>query len=364
MLNGACTVASVLMRLALIVTPSVALAAPYTVPANGDVVGAAVVVSATAEETLLDIGRRFDLGYHEMQRANPNVDLWVPEDGARVRLPLQFVLPDTPRRGVVLNLPEYRLYYFERRGDGTLVTTHPISIGRMDWETPLGVTSVVAKAKNPAWYPPQSVKEEHAADGDPLPNVVPPGPDNPLGPRALRLGLPGYLIHGTNRPAGVGMRVTHGCLRLYPEDVEALYERVSVGTPVRIVNQPVKAGWYGAELLLEVHPQLSEAQPEAAVDNDGKVAVLAAAEPDTKTQADAADEAVPELALDAPAESLLTAATRALVAATTERPADIDWTAVDAAVAAASGEAVVVGRVFVAPSVAPADAPPEKPSAP
>ena len=133
----------------------------------------------------------------------------------------------------------------------------------MDWETPLGKTKIVAMAKNPAWYPPQSVRDEHAADGDPLPRIVPPGPENPLGTRALRLGLPGYLIHGTNRPAGVGMRVSHGCVRMFPEDIEFLFERIKVKTPVRIINVPVKIGWDGEALVAEIHPLLEAPQPLA-----------------------------------------------------------------------------------------------------
>ncbi|MEM1261786.1 MAG: L,D-transpeptidase family protein [Pseudomonadota bacterium] len=280
---------------------------------DDDVIGATVTVNAAASETLLDVGRRFNLGFHDMQVANPDVDIWVPKDGAAVTLPLEFVLPAAPRRGVVLNLPEYRLYYFA--GDGR-VTTHPISIGRMDWETPLGATRVTAKSRNPSWYVPQSIRDEHAADGDFLPAVVPPGPDNPLGTRALRLGLPGYLIHGTNRPAGVGMRVTHGCLRMFPEDIEALFERVAVGTPVRIVNQPVKAGWTRGRLLLEVHPVLAS---------------------------NAADE-VEEGAVAAPPPDLLTEATRAIVAVTAERSAEIDWGRVEALVASADGIPAIIGR--------------------
>ena len=292
-------------------------AADFAAPKAGSVVGAMLTVTADPAETLLDIGRRFDLGYHDMARANPDVDVWLPKAATPLRLPLRFVLPDAPRRGIVLNLPEYRLYHYRGGATGT-VTTYPISIGRQDWETPLGVTRITAKAANPSWYPPASVREEHAADGDPLPRVVPPGPDNPLGTRALRLGLPGYLIHGTNRPAGVGMRVTHGCLRLFPEDIEALYDIVAVGTAVRIVNQPAKAGWHSDRLWLEVHPTL--AAPESA------------------DVAEAADADPP-----APPPSLLTLATRALVAASDGRTATIDWERVEAAVARADGIPVAVG---------------------
>jgi L,D-transpeptidase ErfK/SrfK len=140
------------------------------------------------------------------------------------------------------------------------VQIFPVAIGRQGWETPVTETSLVAKQRDPAWYPPESIRREHAAEGDPLPRVVPPGPDNPLGRHALRLGIPGYLIHGTNKAFGVGMRVSHGCIRMLPEDVEALFEHIPVGTRVRIINQPVKVGWQGGLLYLEVHPPLEEDQ--------------------------------------------------------------------------------------------------------
>ena len=148
--------------------------------------------------------------------------------------------------------------------------TYPISIGRMDWATPLGRTRVVAKARNPSWYVPESIRAEHAAAGDPLPRIVPPGPKNPLGTRAMRLGIPGYLIHGTNRPAGVGMRVTHGCIRMFPEDIGFLFDEIAVNTPVRIINEPVKIGWDGDEIVMEVHRtlEIGAAQPEPEVTGD------------------------------------------------------------------------------------------------
>jgi L,D-transpeptidase ErfK/SrfK len=140
-----------------------------------------------------------------------------------------------------------------------LVTTYPVSVGRMDWKTPLGASKIVRKQKDPAWHPPKSVIEEALAKGEePPPKVVPPGPDNPLGQYALRLNLPGYLIHGTNKPWGVGMRVTHGCVRLLPEHIEQLFAQVKVGTQVHLVNQPVKLGWQGDRLFIEVHPPLEE----------------------------------------------------------------------------------------------------------
>ncbi len=230
------------------------------------VVGQVQIVHSRWEDTLLDIARRHGIGYEEIRRANPGVDAWVPGEGTEILVPTRFVLPDVPRRGIVINLPEYRLYYFPERaaGEPQRVITHPVSIGRMDWDTPIGLHRITEMRRNPSWRPPASVRAEAARDGRQLPAVVPPGPDNPLGSRALRLTLPSYLIHGTNRPEGVGMRVTHGCIRMYPEDVESLYELVNVGTDVRIINQPFKVGWNGEVMYLEAHPPLEEYAEEFA----------------------------------------------------------------------------------------------------
>jgi L,D-transpeptidase ErfK/SrfK len=229
----------------------------YAVPPSPDtVVGEVKMVKATADDTLPDIARRYEVGYEAIRLANPGVDTWLPGKGTEVVVPSQYVLPDAPHEGIVVNVPEMRLYYFPkpRPGETPRVFTYPISVGRGDWQTPLVVTRVVRKEKNPAWRPPESIRAEHAARGDPLPKFVPAGPDNPLGDYALRLSVPGYLIHGTNKPYGIGMRVTHGCIRLYPEDINALFHMVPVGTPVRIVNQPVKVGWLDHRLYMEVHP--------------------------------------------------------------------------------------------------------------
>ena len=240
-----------------------ATAGEFTLPPEGsDVIGETITTQTETEDTLLDLARRYGLGYEEITNANPGVDPWLPGAGTVVVVPKQRLLPRAPRTGVVINLPEHRLYYFAPTTAGAqpVVWTFPVSIGKMDWNTPLGKTTVVSKVKNPTWTPPKSVREEHAKRGDILPPVVPAGPDNPMGLYALRLGIPGgaYLIHGTNRPAGVGMQVTHGCMRLYPEDIEALFNMVPVNTPVMIVNQPYKWGWHDGELLIEVHPPLQE----------------------------------------------------------------------------------------------------------
>ena len=222
------------------------------------VVGESHWIAADRRESLLDAARRNGLGFSDMKQANPDVDMWVPRDGARVLLPTSFVLPNARRRGVVVNIAEYRLYFYHARDGQEMVATFPISIGRMDWQTPLGDWRVTRKRTRPTWRPPKSIIAEYAADGEVLPRVVPPGPDNPLGDYAINLSAPGYLIHGTNKPRGVGMQVTHGCLRMLPEDIEWLFPQVPTGLPVTIVNQPVKIGWRDGRLYLEAHPALED----------------------------------------------------------------------------------------------------------
>ena len=229
-------------------------------PADVDVVGRVEYTVAGRADTLLDIARRYDIGQNEILLANPTVDRWMPADESRVLLPNRYIIPASERTGVILNLPEMRLYYFPKtkKGEAPKMITHPISVGRMDWNTPLGNTRIVSKQRDPTWTPPASIKEEALADGKVLPDVIPAGPDNPLGRYAMRLGIPGYLIHSTNRPYGVGMRVTHGCIRMYPEDIEGLFADIPVGTPVHIVNQPIKLGWMAGGLFVELHPPLEE----------------------------------------------------------------------------------------------------------
>ncbi len=215
------------------------------------------VTNASQKDTLLDIARKFDIGQNEIILANPTVDRWLPGENTKVIIPNNHLLPKAPHDGLILNLAEYRLYYFSTNEEGTkTITTNPISIGRVDWDTPLGKTKIVAKTQNPVWIPPKSIREEHAAEGDILPDIYPAGPDNPLGLFALRLGVPGYLIHSTNKPYGVGMRVSHGCIRMYPEDIEKLFPQIKVGTAVYIINQIIKVGWFNKTLYIEVHPSL------------------------------------------------------------------------------------------------------------
>jgi L,D-transpeptidase ErfK/SrfK len=249
-----------LLALACLIGLAMARPAPaepwaYT-PGHDQVVGEIKIEHARRSDTLMDIARWLNMGYREIRLANPQVDLWVPGEGTQVLIPSLFVLPDAPREGIVINRAEKRLYFFHQDPDTgqSLVTTRPIGIGRAGRETPVGVGRITARVDNPAWYPTAGVIADYASRGIELPRVIPPGPDNPLGEHAIVLDLPGYLIHGTNRPDGVGMRVSQGCVRMYPEHIRELIMQVEVGTPVRFVDQSIKLGERGGHLYLEVHP--------------------------------------------------------------------------------------------------------------
>jgi len=228
--------------------------------ADQRIVGRVQIIEARYEDTFVDIARAYNLGFDELLEANPDVDPWLPGAGTRIVLPTRFILPDAPQEGLVINLANKRVFwYVPADEDGQrAVMTFPIGIGREGNATPTGVTSITMKAKDPTWFVPAAIRAEYAAEGNPLPKQVPPGPDNPLGSYALILGMPSYLIHGTNRPAGVGMRVSHGCIRLFPENIAVLYSEVSVGTPVTIVDQPWLFAWEGSRLYLEAHPPLAD----------------------------------------------------------------------------------------------------------
>jgi L,D-transpeptidase ErfK/SrfK len=243
-----------------------------------ELIGEMQVIFARHENTFSAIGREYNLGYEELRRANPGVDQWLPGEGTPIYLPTQTILPEAPRAGIVVNVPAMRLFYFTTEKSATnsagvlKVTSHPIGVGAQGWGTPFGEAKVTGKARDPVWYVPASVRKEHAERGDPLPRIVQPGPDNPLGKFAMSLSLPGYLIHGTNKPAGVGMRSSHGCIRLYPEDIEELFARVPKGMQVRLVNQPVLAAWSNGQLYLEVHPPLAEEQHDLLAEANAALA--------------------------------------------------------------------------------------------
>jgi L,D-transpeptidase ErfK/SrfK len=249
------------------VTPRVH-AATYSLPEeNNSLLGAVSQVQLVYEDTFALVARRAGVGFTGLQRANPGIDEWLPGAGVYLALPTSMLLPAGPREGVVINLAELRMFFFSDSGQQVFV--YPIGIGSEGRETPLMQTSVVGKIENPVWYPPQSVRDRHAAEGDILPRVVPPGPDNPLGPFAIQLARSGYFIHGTNAPIGVGQRVSSGCIRMYNNHVETLVETLPNRTSVRVINQPYKAGWQGDELYLEAHPPL-----EGALDHSQAVAAV------------------------------------------------------------------------------------------
>jgi L,D-transpeptidase ErfK/SrfK len=221
------------------------------VPApTGDLVGTPEFLLTTRATNLVELARERQLGILAISAANPGIDVWLPGPDRLVQLPTWHILPDAPRRGIVINKAELGLYHVRESG----IDHYPIGVGREGFDTPLGTTTVVRKQANPTWYPTASTR----ADRPELPAVVPPGPDNPLGHRALYLGWPTYLIHGTNLPYGVGRRVSRGCIRMYPQGIERLFERVPVGTQVTVVAQPAKVGWDAGELYLQVHPAFEQ----------------------------------------------------------------------------------------------------------
>jgi L,D-transpeptidase ErfK/SrfK len=227
---------------------------------NSDLVGYVQKTVIGKEDTLPDIARRFDVGYEEMLTANPGVDPWLPGVGREVVVPTQFILPAAPHEGVVVNVAAMRIFYYppHKKGEPQIVFTHPIGIGKVGWKTPEGSTKIISRQKDPVWVVPKSVRDEHAEDGEKLPAQVPAGPDNPLGQYMFRLGWPSYLIHGTNKPYGVGMRSSHGCMRLYPEDIAVFFDLIPIGTKVTVVNQPYLFGWRDGTLYLQAYTVMED----------------------------------------------------------------------------------------------------------
>jgi L,D-transpeptidase ErfK/SrfK len=214
-------------------------------PHSPDLVGRLSLHETSASDTFVDLAPELGVGYVELVAANPGVDPWLPGDGTKLVVPRARLLPSGEREGIVINLGDLRLYFFE---PGRPARSVPIGIAKDGYSTPLGVTEVKSKKEKPTWIPGPSARR------DGYPAKVEPGPDNPLGDHALYLGWPSYLIHGTNDPRGVGRHSSRGCIRLYPRDMAGLYARVEPGTKVRVVNEPVKLGWIGGQLYLEVNP--------------------------------------------------------------------------------------------------------------
>ena len=230
----------------------------FSIAKEDDVIGRLAFIGLEKGDTLPDIARHFSLGINGVSAANPGVDVWVPEDGERIMLPLSFILPDAPRKGIVINLAAMRLFQFKGDSESLAVSTYPVGIGTEERPSPMGQMYVERKATWPTWHVPASIAEDHRKKGDPLPAEVLPGPLNPLGKYALYLSKSSYLIHGTNKPASIGLRATNGCIRLYPENIKKLYENTPVNTPARIVNQPYLIGQRNGVVYMEVHAPLED----------------------------------------------------------------------------------------------------------
>lgn len=229
------------------------LAAPALAGYDKPSIGETVVYKAKYEDTFVHLARDYNLGYTEMRAANPSVDPWLPGDGTKIILPLMQILPDAPHEGIVINLPEMRLFAYVNGEEPP--STYPIGVGREGLLTPTGAAFVARKMVDPIWRPTDRMLKEH-------PDFKPeygPGPDNPLGNRILYLNWPTYGIHGTNRPFGIGRRVSSGCIRMYPESILELYDKVPIGTKVTVVNQPIKLAWVNDKLYIEAHPDIDQA---------------------------------------------------------------------------------------------------------
>lgn len=242
----------------LILSSTSVFALSLPLPTEGDVVGHIRFAEAKEGETLADAGRRFDIGSIQMKEANPEISASQKlHAGVKLVIPMQFILPDTDRVGLVINLAEQRLYYYPPNKQE--VITEPVGIGRSgQWRTPIGLTKITKKEVDPYWHPTNNVRLEAARNGTPIPSVFPPGPNNPLGRHIFRLGWPTYLIHSTNQPESVGGRVSAGCIRMLPEGIAAIYDQIEVGTPVNVVNQTYKIGWANRHLYLESHLPLRD----------------------------------------------------------------------------------------------------------
>ncbi len=234
----------------------------FVLPADGStLVGKPKIVIPTQENTLLDIARQLDVGHHEITWSNPDVDVWLPEKNAKVIIPTQYILPPKPWTGIIINISQRRMFYFlpPAKGETAKVMTFPLSIAREGWSTPLGNTKVIAKHKDPAWFVPKSIQKEHKESGEEdFPEYFPPGPDNPMGMLAIQLGFQSIFIHGTNRPWGVGMRTSHGCLHLYPEDAAAIFPMINKNIPVRVIDEPIVVGIHQGQLYMASYEPVAE----------------------------------------------------------------------------------------------------------
>jgi len=250
------TVNFLFLILALLVpTPSEALT--FDLPKHGNVIGHVTQATVEYGDSLSTIGRQYGIGGYEMVEANPGVSYADPTPGSTVTIPSQFILPSGPKKDIVINLAEMRLYFYHP--DGNKVSTYPIGIGKDGWLTPLGNTSITRKRIHPTWVVPDSILRNRMAHGNPTPPVVPPGPENPLGDYAMNLSFKNIVIHGSPFREGIGIRKSHGCINMLNEDIAEIYPHVNVGTSVRIISEPVKIGMMNNKLYLEAHVPLQEA---------------------------------------------------------------------------------------------------------
>jgi len=227
----------------------------YSLADGQTMIGNLATVNTQDKDTLSDIARHFGLGFNDITVANPAISPWAPAPNSKVVLPTQFILPDAPHNGIVLNLATMRMFFYPKKAK--TVFTYPVGVGRDGWNTPLVLTQIADKIANPSWHVPPSIHKEHEAQGDKLPDVVKSGPNNPLGNYAMRLAIPSYLIHGTNKPYGIGMQISHGCIQMYPEDIQVVFKKATVGLPVKIVHQPYLTAWHNDNLYLEAHEPLA-----------------------------------------------------------------------------------------------------------
>ena len=249
----------------------------FDVDPGSDIVGYVQKTIIGKDDTLPDIARRFDVGYEEILTANPGVDPWLPGVGREVVVPTQFILPAAPHEGVVVNVAAMRIFYYppHKKGEPETVYTHPIGIGKVGWKTPEGTTKIVSRQKDPVWVVPKSVREEHQENGEQLPAQGARGTGQSAGRSTMfRLGWPSYLIHGTNKPYGVGMRSSHGCMRLYPEDIAVFFDLIPIGTKVTVVNQPYLFGWRDGTLYLQAYAVMEDDSRNWAKDRKRLLAKL------------------------------------------------------------------------------------------
>ncbi len=230
------------------------------------VIGNSQAYTIKAGDTFLEISRKFDVGYNELVAAHPELDPWVPQPGVSIVIPTEWVLPKGPYKGLVLNIPEMRFYYYvpsPRRGaESSTVITYPVGLGRRDWQTPQGSFRIRGKTRNPTWVIPESIREERYRETGATDTAIRGGdPQNPLGHYRIELTLPSYAIHGTNKNWGIGMQVSHGCVRMFPEDIKAFFPLVAVGGGGRFTYEPVKVGVQGGRVIVEVHEDIYGVSP-------------------------------------------------------------------------------------------------------